>query len=96
MTKQPSPRITHFAWGRLEVGGAEAPFKDAKLCISSLYPVLRSERDWSMVFSKGETSWIERGSFVKRPLVTTAGAQDAGAPRAVSAGRKTGGLRSNP
>jgi hypothetical protein len=27
----PSPRITHAAWGRLDVAGQERPFKDAKL-----------------------------------------------------------------
>lgn len=27
----PSPEITHLAWGRLEVAGFDAPFKDAKL-----------------------------------------------------------------
>ncbi len=26
-----APRITHVSWGRLEVEGREAPFKDAKL-----------------------------------------------------------------
>jgi hypothetical protein len=26
-----SPRVTHLSWGRLEVEGADGPFKDAKL-----------------------------------------------------------------
>jgi hypothetical protein len=26
-----SPRVTHLSWGRLEVEGADCPFKDAKL-----------------------------------------------------------------
>ncbi len=26
-----SPRVTHLSWGRLEVEGVDAPFKDAKL-----------------------------------------------------------------
>lgn len=30
-TPPPSPRITHLSWGRLEVEGQDAAFKDAKL-----------------------------------------------------------------
>lgn len=37
----PSPRITHLAWGRIEVAGAETPFKDAKL-----FPGGAREWDW--------------------------------------------------
>jgi hypothetical protein len=36
-----SPRITHLSWGRLEVEGREAPYKDAKL-----YPGGSREWDW--------------------------------------------------
>lgn len=36
-----SPRITHLSWGRLEVEGQEAPFKDAKL-----FPGGAREWDW--------------------------------------------------
>ena len=36
-----SPRITHLSWGRLEVEGREAPFKDAKL-----YPGGAREWNW--------------------------------------------------
>lgn len=37
-----SPRITGLTWGRLEVEGREAPFKDAKL-----YPGGSREWDWN-------------------------------------------------
>ena len=37
-----SPRINHFEWGRLDVEGYDAPFKDAKL-----YPGGATEWDWS-------------------------------------------------
>ncbi|MCI0399587.1 MAG: Mth938-like domain-containing protein [Chloroflexi bacterium] len=36
-----SPRISHLSWGRLEVEGWPAPFKDAKL-----YPGGAREWDW--------------------------------------------------
>jgi hypothetical protein len=38
----PSPRITRLGWGRLEVEGYPAPFKDAKL-----FPGGAREWDWS-------------------------------------------------
>jgi hypothetical protein len=41
MTHQPSPKITHHAWGKLEVEGAPQPFKDAKL-----YPGGSRAWDW--------------------------------------------------
>ena len=31
MDDQPSPKIIHHSWGKLEVEGAEGPYKDAKL-----------------------------------------------------------------
>ncbi len=37
-----SPRITHVSWGRLEVEGQEAAFKDAKL-----WPGGAREWDWN-------------------------------------------------
>jgi hypothetical protein len=37
-----SPRITHLSWGRIEVEGAAAPYKDAKL-----FPGGSREWDWS-------------------------------------------------
>lgn len=37
-----SPRITHVSWGRLEIEGAERPFKDAKL-----YPGGARDWDWN-------------------------------------------------
>jgi hypothetical protein len=37
-----SPRITHFAWGNLEVEGGKSPYKDAKL-----FPGGAREWDWS-------------------------------------------------
>jgi hypothetical protein len=37
-----SPRITHLSWGRLEVEGQEAAFKDAKL-----WPGGAREWDWN-------------------------------------------------
>ena len=36
-----SPRITHLSWGRIEVEGRDAPFKDAKL-----FPDGVREWDW--------------------------------------------------
>lgn len=36
-----SPRITHLSWGRLDVEGQAAPFKDAKL-----FPGGAREWDW--------------------------------------------------
>lgn len=36
-----SPRVTAIAWGRIEVEGADGPFKDAKL-----YPGGAREWDW--------------------------------------------------
>jgi hypothetical protein len=36
-----SPKITHVSWGRLEVAGQPAPFKDAKL-----FPGGAREWDW--------------------------------------------------
>ncbi len=41
-TNDASPRITHLSWGRLEVEGREAPFKDAKL-----YPGGARAWDWN-------------------------------------------------
>ena len=41
MTDQPSPKITHHSWGKLEVEGAAQPFKDAKL-----YPGGSRAWDW--------------------------------------------------
>lgn len=41
-TDDGSPRITHLSWGRLEVEGHEAPFKDAKL-----YPGGARAWDWN-------------------------------------------------
>lgn len=38
-----SPRITDFKWGRLDIEGYEAPFKDAKL-----YPGGAVEWDWNI------------------------------------------------
>ncbi|NBB74973.1 MAG: hypothetical protein GVY35_15065 [Bacteroidetes bacterium] len=40
-TTQSSPRITHLSWGRLEVEGRDAAFKDAKL-----WPGGGREWDW--------------------------------------------------
>ncbi len=37
-----SPRITHLSWGRIEVEGAAAPYKDVKL-----FPGGSREWDWS-------------------------------------------------
>ena len=37
-----SPRVTFFEWGRLDIEGYDAPFKDAKL-----YPGGAREWDWS-------------------------------------------------
>ena len=37
-----SPRITGLSWGRLEVEGSDAPYKDAKL-----YPGGSREWDWN-------------------------------------------------
>src|ERR687885_1384379 len=44
MTEQEtrSPKITHLSWGRLEVEGADGPFKDAKL-----FPGGAREWDWT-------------------------------------------------
>jgi hypothetical protein len=43
MTTTPSsPRITHLSWGRLEVEGQDAAFKDAKL-----WPGGAREWDWN-------------------------------------------------
>ncbi|MFQ6615887.1 MAG: Mth938-like domain-containing protein [Fidelibacterota bacterium] len=39
---QPSPRVTHLSWGRVEVEGREGPYKDAKL-----YPGGSREWDWN-------------------------------------------------
>lgn len=39
--KKPSPRITHLSWGRIEIEGRDAPFKDAKL-----FPGGAREWDW--------------------------------------------------
>jgi hypothetical protein len=41
-TTQSSPRITHLSWGRLEVEGRDAAFKDAKL-----WPGGGREWDWN-------------------------------------------------
>lgn len=41
MPRVRSPRITHFAWGRLEVEGCDLAFKDAKL-----FPGGSREWDW--------------------------------------------------
>jgi hypothetical protein len=38
-----SPRITYFEWGRLDIEGYDAPFKDAKL-----YPGGAHEWDWNL------------------------------------------------
>ena len=40
--RERSPEITHLSWGRLEVEGQDAPFKDAKL-----FPGGAREWDWS-------------------------------------------------
>lgn len=40
--KRKSPKITHMSWGRLEIEGRDAPYKDAKL-----YPGGSREWDWS-------------------------------------------------
>jgi hypothetical protein len=37
-----SPRVTYFEWGRLDIEGYDAPFKDAKL-----YPGGAREWDWN-------------------------------------------------
>jgi hypothetical protein len=37
-----SPRITHLSWGRIEVEGGSAPYKDVKL-----FPGGSREWDWS-------------------------------------------------
>lgn len=37
-----SPRVTHFEWGRVDVDGFDAPFKDVKL-----FPGGAREWDWS-------------------------------------------------
>lgn len=42
VTTQSSPRITHLSWGRLNVEGREAAFKDAKL-----WPGGAREWDWN-------------------------------------------------
>lgn len=41
-TDNASPRITHLSWGRIEVEGRTAPFKDAKL-----YPGGARAWDWN-------------------------------------------------
>lgn len=41
-TDNASPRITHLSWGRIEVEGRKAPFKDAKL-----YPGGARAWDWN-------------------------------------------------
>lgn len=40
-SKAVSPRVTHLSWGRLEVEGRDAPYKDAKL-----FPGGSREWDW--------------------------------------------------
>ncbi|NIR43873.1 MAG: hypothetical protein GWN99_07845 [Gemmatimonadetes bacterium] len=40
--KRPSPRVVGLSWGRIEVDGREAPYKDAKL-----FPGGSREWDWN-------------------------------------------------
>jgi hypothetical protein len=62
-----SPRINHFEWGRLDVEGYDAPFKDAKL-----YPGGAREWDWSETGTRHEpgiqpadvTELLEHGATV--------------------------------
>jgi hypothetical protein len=50
MTQDPSsPRIRCVAWGRIEVEGAEAPYKDAKL-----WPGGSREWDWNETGTRHE------------------------------------------
>ncbi|MEL6149596.1 MAG: MTH938/NDUFAF3 family protein [Chloroflexota bacterium] len=42
MTAKPSPQITAFKWGRVDVAGFDTPFRDVKL-----YPGGAREWDWS-------------------------------------------------
>jgi hypothetical protein len=44
-----SPRIRHLAWGRIEVEGEEAPYKDAKL-----WPGGSREWDWNETGTRHE------------------------------------------
>ena len=44
-----SPRIQHLAWGRIEVEGAAAPYKDAKL-----WPGGSREWDWNETGTRHE------------------------------------------